>query len=1193
MAYTTAQLVTAYTNANLGKAPDAATTLTLDAYASQSAVGGISDAVALANTLKLVNNTTAVAVETYQFFTGRAPSAAGLTYLVNSTTNTSDLNDAYYSKFAQENRFINFSINLATGSGEGATAFAAAYGSVSYAQTVATAYDKIIGNATATAAGVDVAAAVAYLSRAENVAYLTNFVKANTGLTAAADIDLAVKAALIGEILNAATVSGIGAYAAGTKALIADLSDGALSTDASTGVNILAAYPGSLPGSSFSLTANVDTVAGTAGADTFTAATVSGANTLSALDSIDGGNGADVLNVTDAVTTTNNEFVIPAGLVIKNVETVNLVTTGYVNADATGFSGLTKLVVSSANTGGATNSVTVGDDVDVVVSSASGDVDVTGGKSAVVVAGDDITIDSDVLVTATVSTTGTGGDADVISEVVTSVIANDINDLRVDNQGEATLTTITANGVTSSIFVDAAAGDRVLTVNLTDFAGNSIQDDTATSLIINASGDDASFGLSTDDATTLVVGGTAGVSITNSLDSDLTSITVTNTAGVTLSSTLGNDVLFTGGAGADKIVVGSTTQALNTGAGDDVVEVIVTALGTGGSISGGAGTDTLSLSANLAETLSAATTFGGKIDGFEKLALGVVGNDTETVNLSNLDSLAYIVLQGDTSAGSAELDTVSFGNLVAGQSVTVAGRTVTASASLTGAQVATVFAGGTVSGGAVSGTLTGWTAGAASGADVVLTSTVAGAVTNAAATGNAAGAAPSAPSVATTNGTGSTTETADVTFTSLANGQSVTVGSVTYTAEGDQTAATVAAYFSANAPANWTAGAPSGSTVTFTSTTANSNVTNLAASSAGVGAATAPNVVQSTAAVVGSALVLNNLAANSTIELTGATTGTVTASLKDASGTSDAITLVVNGSSNIVNTGTINVAGVETVNITTTDSTKNSNPAAASDLNLVATSATKVVVSGNHGVDFTGSSLAALTTLDASAVVGTGATAAAAAIAGAVTFTSSSTNLALTVLTGNGNDTINLSSVTATNRAATVTTGAGNDTVTGTASADVINVGAGADLVNSSAGADTITLGAGNDIYTLSSATHSVLASSQTITDFSANTKAGTTSELGATATVADRTGDVINLTGLFGGTVEGIKVQVASNAADAQTIVQNIATNDGELTGIVLDSSTGKVYIDFNQDGNVDSVITLTGVSTLTTAAFVTGIVI
>lgn len=64
MAYTTAQLVTAYTNANLGKAPDAATTLTLDAYATQTQTGGLSDAAALTNTLKLVNSTTAVAIQT-------------------------------------------------------------------------------------------------------------------------------------------------------------------------------------------------------------------------------------------------------------------------------------------------------------------------------------------------------------------------------------------------------------------------------------------------------------------------------------------------------------------------------------------------------------------------------------------------------------------------------------------------------------------------------------------------------------------------------------------------------------------------------------------------------------------------------------------------------------------------------------------------------------------------------------------------------------------------------------------------------------------------------------------------------------------------------------------------------------------------------------------------------------------------
>ncbi|PZR34809.1 S-layer protein [Caulobacter segnis] len=1190
MAYTTAQLVDAYTKANLGKAPDAATTLTLDAYASQTQVGGLSDATAFANTLKLVNGTTAVAIETYQFFTNRAPSAAGLAFLVNSTTNTNDLNDAYYSKFSNENRFINFSINLATGQGEGAAAFAAAYTGVSYAQTVATAYDKIIGNATAAAAGVDVAAAVAYLSRADNITYLTNFVKASTGLTAAADIDLAVKAALIGEILNVATTSGLGAYAAGAKAMIADLSDGTLSTDNANGVNILTAYPSSLPGTSFTLTANVDTLVGTAGADTFTAATVSGANTLTGLDSIDGGNGADVLNISDAVTATNNEFALPTGLVVKNVETVNLVTTGYVDADVTGFSGLTKLVISSANTGGATNTVTVGDDVDVVVSAASGEVDVNGGKTATVTTRGDIVIDSDVLTTATVTSTN-GGDADITSEMVTSVTASKVDALTINNDGEATVTTVTASDVTGTIRVIADTGTRALTVNLADYAGSQVRDDTATSLVVNVSGDAATFSVVTDAAESLVLGGSAAVTINGGLDATLTSVTVTNTAGATFNTALGTGVLFAGGAGADSIILGATTQAITTGAGDDVVEV-TSALGTDGSINAGTGTDTLKLSAALAQTLSATTTFGGKIDGFEKLAIGTVGLATNTVNLSNLDSLAYITVGADTAAAVAERDTVTFGGLTAGQTVTVAGRTVTASTTLTGAQVATAFAGGTVTGAAVSGTLTDWTAGTASGANVILTSTVAGAVTNAATAGGVAGTAPAAPSVATTNGTGASDETADVTFGALTNGQSVTVGDKTYTAEGSVTAATVAAYFSGNAPTGWTAGAPSGSTVTFTSTTTNTNVANLVATSGYATTATAPTVTETTAAVVGSALVLNNLAANSTLELNGATVGTITANLKDSTGTADAITLVVNGASNIVNTGTITVAGVETVNITTTDSNKNANPAAASDLNLIATSATKVVVSGNHGIDFTGSSLAALTTLDASGVVGTGSTAAAAATAGAVTFTSSSTNLALTVTTGNGNDVINLSSVNVTNKAATISTGAGNDTVTGTASADVINLGAGNDTVYSTAGADTITLGTGNDIYVLRDSTHSVLATAQTLTDFSANTKADATASLGATATLADRTGDVIDVSDVLSGAVTGIKVQVAANAADAQTIIQNISTNDGSLTGFVLDSSTGKLYMDFDDNGTVDSVITLTGATTLTTAAFVTGLI-
>lgn len=43
---------------------------------------------------------------------------------------------------------------------------------------------------------------------------------------------------------------------------------------------------------------------------------------------------------------------------------------------------------------------------------------------------------------------------------------------------------------------------------------------------------------------------------------------------------------------------------------------------------------------------------------------------------------------------------------------------------------------------------------------------------------------------------------------------------------------------------------------------------------------------------------------------------------------------------------------------------------------------------------------------------------------------------------------------------------------------------------NATGSADTITLGAGNDTYVLGTATNSVLAKADTITDFQANTKA-------------------------------------------------------------------------------------------------------
>ncbi|OYZ04215.1 MAG: hypothetical protein B7Y29_07210, partial [Thiotrichales bacterium 16-46-22] len=116
-----------------------------------------------------------------------------------------------------------------------------------------------------------------------------------------------------------------------------------------------------------------------------------------------------------------------------------------------------------------------------------------------------------------------------------------------------------------------------------------------------------------------------------------------------------------------------------------------------------------------------------------------------------------------------------------------------------------------------------------------------------------AAVAPTAPTVTTTDGTPTTTETAAVAFsTGLTAGQSVTIGGLTLTATGTISAADVAAGYASllngattgNSVINgawsgtltgWGSGGVVAGGVTFTSSTANTDVTNLTATTTGAG----------------------------------------------------------------------------------------------------------------------------------------------------------------------------------------------------------------------------------------------------------------------------------------------------------------------------------------------------------------------
>lgn len=252
MALTQATLVQYYSNINLGDAPSAADAAFLGALAAQTQQGAISDADAISRLIELyANDTTKVAIATYQYFTGEAPSQAGLKFLVGGDSNetgplanTQDLNDAYYAQFNQENRFYNFAANLALFSPDAADV-EEIYGDLSYDQAVDLAYEEIVGAAAAQAAGIDVAVAKAYLKSDAVENYLT---ARAAELMPTEDQGYAKNVLLIGFLLNEAVKGDVGRYADSIDQMVRDLLvDGALTDPSSQ--DLFEAYPpGSLPG---------------------------------------------------------------------------------------------------------------------------------------------------------------------------------------------------------------------------------------------------------------------------------------------------------------------------------------------------------------------------------------------------------------------------------------------------------------------------------------------------------------------------------------------------------------------------------------------------------------------------------------------------------------------------------------------------------------------------------------------------------------------------------------------------------------------------------------------------------------------------------------------------------------------------------------------------------------------------------
>ena len=661
MPYTAAQL-TAYYTSLTGVAPDSSTSLLFQASANQNAAGTQSDAQTLAGVFNSVGvqATFEVAESTYQFFTGATTSQAGLAYLEGTTGsgNANGLDTAYYNGtggsitapsttngFNTENRYYNFALNLATGAGAGASNFSSSYGGLTFAQTVAAAYENIVGSANvgtanANAAIADITSRMGYFQQ----------VAATRGGDATAlsnpNGSLALKAVVVGYILEEANKADVGTYAKAIDQFEASVAQGnaifntnllntyqAGGSGFNTGVG-LTGTTGTL-GQTLAFTPGTDTFNTTAGNTTFvgqvggaTAGTAGTSPTLGPSDIVNaaGGNNTLITNVVTggAAGATQNAS---GGAILNGIQTVDVrVTDGTAAIGAT----LSQTAVPNATTLNSylsTGRVTFTD---------------VAGSTTVGIVGNGSQTGSSLF--ATYATSATTTNLALSGGVLSSIIAGG---------GVATNANIT-NGTTLNI---TSSGQANSLNNLTDNSATSVNIVANSALTVSTN---TAFGA----ATSLNVSGTGAVDLGSGLLSGtLRTVTSTDAGGLRASFTTAatGTTITTSATGIDRITLDQAraNTVVNTGGGGDTIQV-TGAIAAGASLNGSGG-------ATLAVTTAGYGTVGGftaaqrgLITGFSTLAITDAGGlTTGTTYDANLIGAQNFTSNGVAAGGAATVNVAS------------------------------------------------------------------------------------------------------------------------------------------------------------------------------------------------------------------------------------------------------------------------------------------------------------------------------------------------------------------------------------------------------------------------------------------------------------------------------------------------------------------------------------------------------
>jgi S-layer protein len=483
--------------------------------------------------------------------------------------------------------------------------------------------------------------------------------------------------------LTLSAVNGVTLTAADTTAVVLNESISGASTTTVTGGSTVTATLTTSPAS----VSGTTTFTGGKGALTYTH---SGAQTgLTTLSNTTG-------NVTSTETGTTTGALTISGTTGNVVATRAGAGTGVINV--TGTTGT--VAVSNAGSadrgditvsGGTTISVTQTATNDVNTSFSNGLVTVNGSASTT-----SVTVNNAAKATASATVAGVSLDEVRIVDInkyvaakdssatgtITSVTVAGFSTLSI---ADTALTTLNVTGGTSNIVIDnrpnvdtkvtpnvTAATAKTLGLTVNGQTGGTLSDQGQyTTLNVTTAGTaNSTLALSAAALTALNVAGTKGLDIgAGSALAKVTTVTVTGAAGIsgnfsdtttnfkaltsisatgTGASTVtidGSKTSFTGGAGADSVILSATasSKAIALGAGDDSIDVTgATALTS--TVDGGAGTDTLKITAALAATASVDAAFAGQVTGFESLVL--TGATNQTVDVTVLGNFNKVTTSG-------------------------------------------------------------------------------------------------------------------------------------------------------------------------------------------------------------------------------------------------------------------------------------------------------------------------------------------------------------------------------------------------------------------------------------------------------------------------------------------------------------------------------------------------------------------